>query len=97
MKAESNPRHTFEPISCMGSSYTDEERKEAVMHYLVKGSLSEVSRALELQPDNRLALHSLASLALNQKKLDAATEWNQRIVAGECGEFRQSDLQLFKF
>jgi Tfp pilus assembly protein PilF len=38
-------------------------------------------KVLEQEPDNELAMASLASLCFNQKKLDEATTWYQKLVS----------------
>jgi len=38
-------------------------------------------KVLEQEPDNELAMASLASLCFNQKKLDEATTWYQKLIS----------------
>ena len=83
--SESIPRTTLEPISCMGSSYTDEQRKEAVMHYLVKGSVTEVSNALgiprtTLQDWKKTEWWYDLSVALRQEQNDQLEAGMTRII-----------------
>src|SRR4249920_459108 len=83
--SKSVPRTTLEPISCMGSSYTDEQRKEAVMHYLVKGSVTEVSNALgiprtTLQDWKRTEWWFNLSVALRQEQNDQLEAGMTRII-----------------
>ena len=40
-------------------------------------------RALDLEPSNKVALASMASLALNQKKWDDAQQWYEKITASD--------------
>ncbi|MBK9167382.1 MAG: hypothetical protein IPM24_07935 [Bryobacterales bacterium] len=38
-------------------------------------------RVLEIDPQNELAIASIASLKFNQKKFDEAVEWNKKLIA----------------
>jgi hypothetical protein len=83
--SESIPPTTLEPISIMGSSYTDEQRKEAVMHYLVKGSVTEVSNALciprsTLQDWKKTEWWYDLSVALRQEQNDQLEAGMTRII-----------------
>jgi TonB family protein len=46
----------------------------------------EFQRVLDLEPQNKLAMQSLASLALNQKKWDAAKQWFNRVIAVDSND-----------
>jgi TonB family protein len=46
-------------------------------------ALENFSRVLELDPSNAVAIASIASLDLNQKKWDEARQWYERLVAVE--------------
>jgi TonB family protein len=42
---------------------------------------AQFEKVLELQPENKTALSSLAALSYNEKKFDEAVEWNKKVVA----------------
>ena len=48
---------------------------------IAEAAQSHFLRALDLAPSNKVALASLASLALNQKKWDEAQQWYEKITA----------------
>ncbi len=42
---------------------------------------AQFEKVLELQPENKTALSSLAALSYNEKKFDEAVEWNKKVIA----------------
>ena len=50
---------------------------------IAEAAQSHFLRALDLEPSNKVALASLASLALNQKKWDEAQQWYEKITASD--------------
>ena len=50
---------------------------------IAEAAQSHFLRALDLAPSNKVALASLASLALNQKKWDEAQQWYEKITASD--------------
>lgn len=48
---------------------------------LAKNAYDEFQTVLKLEPKNELAIASIASLYLNQKKLEDAAEWNKKLIA----------------
>ncbi|MBZ5727645.1 MAG: TonB family protein [Acidobacteriia bacterium] len=54
---------------------SDENRQTA------RNALEQFQKVLELQPENTVAMGSIASLYLNQKKWDDAQQWYQKLTA----------------
>ena len=50
---------------------------------LAKAAYDEFSKVLEKEPKNGVALASIASLYLNQKKWDESKQWYEKLVAAE--------------
>jgi TonB family protein len=50
---------------------------------LAETAQTHFQRALNLEPSNKVALASMASLALNQKKWDDAQQWYEKITASD--------------
>jgi len=50
---------------------------------IAEAAQSHFLRALDLEPSNKVALASLASLALNQKKWDEAQQWYEKLTASD--------------
>lgn len=48
---------------------------------LAESAYNEFQNVLKLDPKNELAIASIASLYLNQKKMDDAAEWNKKLIA----------------
>ena len=48
---------------------------------LAEKAEQEYQRVLELDPENELAIASIASLDFNMKKLDEARDWNKKLIA----------------
>ncbi len=55
--------------------------QDAANLQFAEDATAEFQKVLELQPDNKLALASLASLSYNEKKFDESVEWNKKVVA----------------
>jgi tetratricopeptide (TPR) repeat protein len=50
---------------------------------MAKAAYDEFSKVLEQEPNNAVALASIASLYLNQKKWEEAKQWYQKLIAAE--------------
>jgi TonB family protein len=50
---------------------------------LARSATDEFLKVLTLEPNNRVAINSIASLELNQKHWDEAERWYQRLIAGD--------------